>query len=174
MGAKKEALAIFSKKEPKGLFRYVKISTKLRISRLNTTKFLDFFYRLCYTYASKIDVLYTCANLHEYITQIMSSSAAQRRIFSHNQPHIFHTLTVFRPGADDINSRRINTAVTENICELGNVFLDTVKHSCKQMPKIMREHLVRVDVRFHTEGFHIPPDVRPADRLSAARDKDIT
>ena len=36
----------------------------------------------------------------------------------------------------------------------------------------MREHLVRIDVCFFAQGFHIPPDVCPTNRLSAARDED--
>lgn len=46
-------------------------------------------------------------------------------------PHIFHTLTVFVAGSDNINSCGVDAAVAENICELGNIFFDAVKCSSK-------------------------------------------
>ena len=50
------------------------------------------------------------------------------------QSHIFHSLSVFGAGADDIDSRRVYTAVTENIGEFGDVLLDTVEDTSEQVP----------------------------------------
>ena len=47
-------------------------------------------------------------------------------VFLYNQPHIFHTLTVFRAGADNINARRVYTAVAEDVCELGDILFNSV------------------------------------------------
>ena len=47
------------------------------------------------------------------------------------QSHIFHALTVFISGSDNINSCGVNTAVSENICELGNVLFNAVKGTGK-------------------------------------------
>ena len=47
------------------------------------------------------------------------------------QPHIFHTLTVFVAGRDNINSCGVDTTVTEYICELGNVFFDAIEGPCE-------------------------------------------
>lgn len=49
MCAKKEALAIFSKKDPKGLFRYVQIATNPLISSIFRAKPIDYSTFLCYT-----------------------------------------------------------------------------------------------------------------------------
>ena len=79
---------------------------------------------------------------------------------------------MLRAGADDIDPRRIDTAVTENVCELGDVLLNTVKHTGEQVAQVVWKHLIRIDVRFLAQRFHIPPDIRPADRLATARDED--
>ena len=50
--------------------------------------------------------------------------------FLYYQPHIFHTLTVFIAGSDNINSCGVDTALPENVCELGNVLFDTIESSC--------------------------------------------
>ena len=47
------------------------------------------------------------------------------------QPHILHTAAVLRAGGDDIDSRCVDTAVTENVSELGNVLFDTIEGSCE-------------------------------------------
>ena len=47
------------------------------------------------------------------------------------QPHIFHTLTMFVAGSDNISSCGVNATVTEYIRELGNVLFDTVEGSCE-------------------------------------------
>ncbi len=49
------------------------------------------------------------------------------------QPHIFHTLTVFVAGSDNINSCSVDTAVTKYISEPGNVLFYAIEGSCKQM-----------------------------------------
>ena len=48
-----------------------------------------------------------------------------------NQVHIFHSFAVFRAGGNNINSGRIDTAVTENIRKLCNIFFNPVKCACK-------------------------------------------
>ena len=57
-----------------------------------------------------------------------------------NQVHIFHTLTVLGAGGNDINAGCINTAVTEDVSEFGDVFFDSVKGAGKKVPQIMRKH----------------------------------
>ena len=74
-------------------------------------------------------------------------------------------------GADDINSCSVYTAVTEDVGKLGDVLFDPVKNAGKKVPQIMRKNFVRVDVGFHAQRFHIPPDIRPTNRFSAARDE---
>ena len=51
--------------------------------------------------------------------------------FLYNKVHIFHTLTVFVAGSDNINSSGVYATVTDDICEFGNVLFDTVKGTGK-------------------------------------------
>lgn len=94
--------------------------------------------------------------------------------FLYNQPHMLHAPAVLDAGADDIDPRRVDTAVTENVSEFRDVFLDPVEDTSKQVAQIMRKHLVRIDVRFFAQCLHIPPDVRPTDRLCGARDEETS
>ena len=48
---------------------------------------------------------------------------------------------MFRAGRDNIDPRRVDATVSENVGELGNIFFDAVEHPCKQMAKIVRKHL---------------------------------
>ena len=82
------------------------------------------------------------------------------RLFSYNQPHIFHAFAVFDAGGNDVNAGSVDTAVTENVGELGNIFFDTVKHSCKQMAQVVRKNFLRIDTRTFAKAFHFPPDIR--------------
>ena len=46
------------------------------------------------------------------------------------QSHIFHTLTVFVAGGDNINSCGVDATMTKNISELGNVLFYAVEGTC--------------------------------------------
>ena len=81
---------------------------------------------------------------------------------------------MLRSGGDDINAGRIDAAVSENIRKLGNILFDAVKDTGEQVPQVMGEHLLRVDIRLRTQGFHLPPDVGAADGLTCAGHKDHT
>ena len=81
---------------------------------------------------------------------------------------------MFRAGTDDIDSGSVNTAVTEDVGELGDVLLNPIEYPDEKMPQVMGKHLIRADVGFHTQRLHIPPNVRSADRLAAARDEDTS
>lgn len=67
--------------------------------------------------------------------------------FLYDQSHIFHPLTVFCAGGDDIDAGRIDAAVPENIRKLGDVLFDAVEYPGEQVPQVMGEHLLRIDVR---------------------------
>ena len=82
--------------------------------------------------------------------------------FLYYQPHIFHTLTMFVAGGDNINSCGVDTAVTEDVCELGNVLFYAVECSCEQVAQIMRKHLLRIYPCLLTKAFHFTPYVSSA------------
>ena len=75
------------------------------------------------------------------------------------QVHIFHSSAVFRACWNDINSSCVDTAVTKNVGKLCNIFFDTVKCACKQMAKIMRKYLLRIDICIFAQSFHFSPDI---------------
>ena len=58
--------------------------------------------------------------------------------------------------------------MTENVGQLGNVLFDAVKHPGEQVAQVMGKYFLRVDTRFLTQGFHLPPDICPIDGLARA------
>ena len=81
---------------------------------------------------------------------------------------MFHTLTVFCAGRDNIDSCRIDAAVPENIGELGDVLFDTVEDAGEKMAKIVRKYLFGIHLCFKAEVFHLSPDICAAHRLACA------
>ena len=81
---------------------------------------------------------------------------------------------MFGAGGDNVNPCGVDTAVTENVGKLGNVLFDAVKHPGEQVAQIMRKHLLRIDIRLDAQRFHLPPNIRAADRLARACYKNHT
>ena len=84
------------------------------------------------------------------------------------QPHIFHALTVFGAGGDNINSCGVDTAMTENICELCNILFNTIESAGEQVAQIVWKDLLRIYSRLLTKAFHFPPNVSTARWLTGA------
>ena len=72
-------------------------------------------------------------------------------------------------GGYNVNPRRVDTAVTEDVSKFGNILLDAVEYTGEQVAKIVRKNLVRIDACILTEMLHFPPDVRAAHRLTGFR-----
>lgn len=81
---------------------------------------------------------------------------------------------MYGTGADNIDSGRVYTAMAEDVGELGDVFLDPVERSGKQVPEIMQKDFSGVDVRFLTELLHLTPYIRPAYWLAGLGDENCT
>ena len=62
---------------------------------------------------------------------IFNRCSEWRLNFLYNQSHIFHTALVFSTSGNDINSRGVDIGVTENVCQLCNIFFNTIKSPCK-------------------------------------------
>ena len=92
-------------------------------------------------------------------------------VFLYDQPHIFHTLTVFIAGINNINAGGVDTAVTENVGELGNILFNAVKSAGEQMAQIVGKHLLRIHVCLLAKPFHFPPYIRAAHRFAASSDE---
>lgn len=69
---------------------------------------------------------------------------------------------MFVAGSDNINSRGVDTAMAENICELSKVFFYAVEGSCEYVAQIMWKHLLRIYTRLNTKIFHFTPDISSA------------
>ena len=55
--------------------------------------------------------------------------------------------TVSRSCCHNIDSGRIDTAVTQNICKFRNIFFDTIEGPGKKLAEIVRKDLGRIDAR---------------------------
>lgn len=74
-------------------------------------------------------------------------------------------------GRYNINSRRINAAVSEDVGKLGDILFYAVKHPREKVAQVMRKDLFWVDVRFPAQSFHLAPNVCAAYRFSRSRYK---
>ena len=83
----------------------------------------------------------------DYITMIKLLTAVLRR-FLYYQSHGFHAPAVFCASRDNVNTRCVYVAVAKNVGKFGDVFLNAVKHTGEQVPKVVRENLVRIDISF--------------------------
>ena len=73
---------------------------------------------------------------------------------------------MFFAGRYDINSGGVDTAVAEDVGELGNILLDAVKRAGEQMAQVMRKYFAWIDICVPAKLFHFAPDVRAADGLA--------
>ena len=81
---------------------------------------------------------------------------------------------MFVSGSDNINSCGVDTAVTEYVCELGNVLFYAIEGSCEKVVQIMGKHLLRIYPCLHTKIFHFTPNISAAHRLATSGYKDRT
>ncbi len=71
-------------------------------------------------------------------------------------------------GGDNINSCRVDTAMIEDISELGDVLFDTVKCTGEKVTEIMRKYFLRVHPCLFAKIFHFSPNVRAAHLLTGS------
>ena len=62
-----------------------------------------------------------------------------------HQTQSFYFSAVFRASGHDIDAGGVNAAVAENIRQLGNILLDTVKGPGKELPQIVGKYLTFLD-----------------------------
>ena len=74
-------------------------------------------------------------------------------------------------GGYNIEARRVDAAVPQDIGQFGNVLFYAIKYSGKKMPQVVGENLFRVYPGFPAQGLHLPPDVRSTDSPARARHK---
>ncbi len=77
--------------------------------------------------------------------------------------HSLHAAAVLAAGGNNINSCGVDAGMSQNVGKLCNILFNLVKHSCKQVPQVVRKHLFRVYVSVSAERFHLAPDVAAID-----------
>ena len=60
------------------------------------------------------------------------------------QTQLFHLMAVLCAGGHDVDARRVDAAVAENICQFCNILLHTIESPGKEFPQIVGKHLVRI------------------------------
>ncbi len=81
---------------------------------------------------------------------------------------------MFGAGGHDIDAGGIDGAVTQNICQLGNVLFDAVEGAGEQLTQIVGKHLGRFHPGGFAQLFHCRPDVASIQRFSSTGDEDHT
>ena len=65
-----------------------------------------------------------------------------------------------------VNSRRVDTTVSENIGKAHDVLLQAVIGACEEVPQVVRKDLLLRYLRRLTQFLHIVPNVRSVKRFS--------
>ena len=71
-----------------------------------------------------------------------------------------------------VNSSRINTCMSEQVCQPDDVFFRPVIIHGKEMPEVMRENLAPFNLCGRAQCFHPVKDVAAVKRLPCPGDKD--
>ena len=79
---------------------------------------------------------------------------------------------MFRASGNYVNSSGVDTAVTENICKLGNILFNAVKYTSKKVTEIVRKNFIGIYICRLAEFLHISPNVCTAEGLACSCDKD--
>ena len=61
------------------------------------------------------------------------------------QTQLFHLMAVLCAGGHDVDARRVDAAVAENICQLGDVFFKAIENSCKKVAQIVWKYFFGTD-----------------------------
>ena len=69
------------------------------------------------------------------------------------------------PCGHDIDSGGIDTAVTQDVGQLGNVLFDAVEGPGKQLSQIVGKHLAFLNTGSFAQLLHLPPDAAAVQRL---------
>ena len=81
---------------------------------------------------------------------------------------------MFLPCGHDIDTSGVDTAVSQNICQLSDVLIDSVKCPGEEFSQIVRKHLAFLDTGGFTQLLHLPPDAAAVEGLAVFTNKDCT
>ena len=103
-----------------------------------------------------------------YVRKIMLCPVALSK-----QTQLFHLVAVLCAGGHDVDARRVDAAVTENICQFCNILLHTIESPGKEFPQSVGKHLVRIYVCLRTQPLHGRPDIAAVHRLAGPGTEDM-
>ena len=76
-----------------------------------------------------------------------------------DKPKAFELFCVLRAGGNEVNSRRFDRAVPENVRQAGDIVARVVEAAGEQVPQIVRKDLARRNVRGFAKGLHLRPNL---------------
>ena len=95
-------------------------------------------------------------------------------LFLYHETQPLNLSAMFCSCGHNIDSRGIDTAVAQDIRQLGDVLFNAVKGSCKEFPEIMWEYFGRVHTCCSTQPLHLCPDIAAIHGLPILCNKDRT
>ena len=63
------------------------------------------------------------------------------------------------PGGDQVDSGGLNGAVSQNICQPGDIPAYPVEGGCEQVPQVVGKDLAGFHSRLCTQSLHLRPDL---------------
>ena len=90
------------------------------------------------------------------------------------EPKLFDLPCVLRPGGDEIDPRRLYAGMPQDIRQLHHVPAGPVEGPGEEMPQIVGKHLAPLHPGPAAEGFHLCPNLAPAQPPTASGEKDFT
>ena len=86
---------------------------------------------------------------------------------------LFQLLPVLGAGRNQVNPRRRQARMPEDVRQFDHVPRLPVKHLRKQVPEVVGEDFAGLDPGFFTERLHLRPNLFPVHRLPASGEKNL-
>lgn len=86
--------------------------------------------------------------------------------------HLLQLTAVLLSGGHDIDAGGVDAAVAEEVCQLGDILLNGVEGSGKELAEVMRKYLSRLHPGGLAQAFHLRPDVAAVQRTAASGAED--
>ena len=77
------------------------------------------------------------------------------------------------PGGDQVDSGGLNGAVSQNICQPGDIPAYPVEGGCEQVPQVVGKDLAGFHSRLCTQSLHLRPDLPAGETGPVSDEKDL-
>lgn len=91
--------------------------------------------------------------------------------FLNYKSQVFNFTAVLSTSGHDIDSGSVDTTVSQDIRQLGNILFDAVKSPSEQFPQIVRKHLGRLHSSVLAQLLHRCPDIAAVQRFTRSGNK---